>query len=89
MYKMMYNRFIMKKISYISSNSAIMKGALVISGTRIPLVRILYLLKEGYTLEQVQKEYPQVSINTFKGVINQLANQINRFEKDDNPFLQA
>lgn len=85
----MYNRIIMKQHSYISSDPVIMKGALVISGTRIPLVRILYLLKEGYTLEQVQKEYPQVSINTFKGVINQLANQINKFEKDDNPFLQA
>ena len=79
----------MKKQKYISSTPSIMRGALVIAGTRIPIVRILYLLKEGYTLEAVREEYPQISIDTLKNVINELANKIDTAGKNDNPFPQA
>jgi len=79
----------MKKISYISSDPSIMRGALVITGTRIPIVRILFLIKEGYTLEQVREEYPQISLVTLQNVMEELASKINTLEKNDNPFLQA
>ena len=42
----------MKK--YITSNPDIMGGAPVIAGTRVPIARILYLIKDGLTLEQIQ-----------------------------------
>lgn len=79
----------MKKFSYISSDPSIMRGALVITGTRVPIVRILYLLKEGYTLKDVQAEYPQVSLDTLQHVIDALSTQIDKIEENDNPFLQA
>ena len=66
-----------------------MRGALVITGTRIPIVRILFLIKEGYTLEQVREEYPQISLVTLQNVMEELASKINTLEKNDNPFLQA
>ena len=63
----------MKKRSYISSDPSIMRGALVISGTRVPLVRILYLLKEGYTLNQIHGQYNWLPKTKLKGAIAELA----------------
>ena len=63
----------MKKQSYISSTPSIMRGALVITGTRIPIARILYLLKEGYSIDQIHDQYSWVSKTTLKGVLVQLA----------------
>lgn len=79
----------MKKHSFISSDPSIMRGALVITGTRVPIVRILYLIKEGYSLEEVREEYPQIPLNTFKNVLDELASKINNIKPDDNSFLQA
>ncbi|MBI4097104.1 MAG: DUF433 domain-containing protein [Candidatus Levybacteria bacterium] len=64
----------MKK--YIISDSDIMSGAPVISGTRIPIARILYLLRDGYTLEQILKQYPHIKLKTLQGVIAELAEKV-------------
>jgi uncharacterized protein (DUF433 family) len=53
----------MKK--YIESNPKILGGTPVIVGTRIPISRILFLLKEGYTLETIQQDYPYVDLKTL------------------------
>ncbi len=39
----------------ISSDPAILSGMPVITGTRVPIARILSLLKEGYTLPEIQE----------------------------------
>lgn len=61
----------MKK-KYISQNPEIMGGKPVITGTRIPLSRIIFLLEDGYTLESIQMEYPHVNIDKIKGAIEEL-----------------
>ena len=63
----------MRKQSYISSKPGIMRGALVLTGTRVPIARILYLLKEGHTIDQIHNQYDWVSKDKIKGAIAQLA----------------
>lgn len=79
--------YIMKKRLYISSNPSIMRGALVITGTRVPLVRILYLLKEGYTLDQIHDQYNWVPKTKLKGAIAELAAKLDVL--DGETILQA
>lgn len=68
----------MKK--YIVSNSQILGGTPVISGTRVPIARILFLLKEGYTIEAIHDEFPHVPIKTIKGAVNELIENLGKSE---------
>ena len=72
LYYMMYNT-IMK---YITSDPDIMSGKLVITGTRVPVARILFLLKEGYTIEAIKEEYPHVALANIKGAVNELIEKL-------------
>lgn len=45
---------------YITIDKEILGGTPVISGTRIPIERIYELVKQGYSTEDLQKEYPHV-----------------------------
>ncbi len=67
-------------MKYITSDPAIMTGKLVIVGTRIPVARILFLLKEGYTIEAIQDEYPHVSLEKIKGAVNELIEKLDNSE---------
>lgn len=67
-------------MKYITSDSEIMTGKLVIVGTRVPIARILFLLKEGYTIETIKEEYPHVSLNKINGAVNEL---IERLDNSD------
>ncbi len=51
----------MKGNERITINPAIMIGKPVIKGTRIPVYVILNLLGEGQTVEEVIKEYPDLT----------------------------
>jgi uncharacterized protein (DUF433 family) len=62
---------------YIVSNPNILGGAPVIKGTRIPIERILFLLKDGYNLEAIHLEYPQVDLKTLEKVIDELSQIVN------------
>lgn len=66
----------MRKQSYISSKPDIMRGALVITGTRVPMERILYMVSEGYTIDEIHNHYPWVSKKAFKGALAELAAKI-------------
>ena len=66
----------MKK--YIVSNPEILSGTPVIAGTRIPVGQILFLLKEGFTLEAIQQEYPQVPIKTLRKVVDEAIDFFNK-----------
>lgn len=59
-------------MKYISSDPDIMTGKTVIAGTRVPMARILFLLKEGYTVEAIHGEYPHVPLTKIKGAVNEL-----------------
>lgn len=60
----------MKK--YIVSDPNILAGTPVISGSRVPIARILFLLKEGYTIEAIHEEFPHVALTTIEGAVNEL-----------------
>lgn len=65
-----------QKKQYISTKPEIMGGAPVITGTRIPIVRILFLLQQGHTLTDIHDQYPHVSKTTLANVIGELARSI-------------
>jgi uncharacterized protein (DUF433 family) len=66
----------MKK--YIISNPDILGGKPVISGTRIPVDQILFLLKSGFTIEAIHEEYPQLSKETISGTVDEAAEFLNK-----------
>lgn len=63
---------------YIISDPEILGGKPVIAGTRIPVDQILHLLKEGFTVEAIHEEYPQVDIKTIAGTVDEAAYFINK-----------
>jgi uncharacterized protein (DUF433 family) len=75
----------MKK--YITSIPDVMGGAPCIVGTRIPVEVILYRLRDGYSLKELQKMYPWVEKGKFEGAIEELAREIGG--KDDKKVLQT
>ena len=62
--------------TYITSNPKIMSGAPVVTGTRVPIARIVYLLKDGFTIEQISKQFPWVGLKKMRGAINELAQKV-------------
>lgn len=71
----------MKTTSYISKNPEIMGGMPVITGTRIPVARIIHLLKEGYTLDNIADQYSWVKKNTILGAIDELIENLQHDKK--------
>lgn len=61
---------------YITSNPTILGGVPVITGTRIPVSRIIYLFKDGYTIEAIHEDYPHVSISKLNGVIEEIVQNL-------------
>lgn len=50
----------------------------MIAGTRIPVDQILFLLKEGYTVEAIHEFYPHVSAATISGTVSEAAKIVNK-----------
>jgi len=73
---------------FIESRPEVMRGAVVIKGTRIPMEMVLNLLAQGHTIEEVHKRYSWVSIKTLKGAIAELAATIDH-PNDGSSLLQA
>lgn len=65
----------MKK--YIISDPDILGGTPVIKGTRVPIGRILFLLKDGYTLEAIQEDYPHIDMKTLSSAIDEAIEALN------------
>lgn len=68
------------KRQYIISDPNIMTGKPVIAGTRVPIARILFLLKEGYTIESIQEEYPHVPLMKIEGAVDELIELLDKSE---------
>lgn len=62
---------------FITSDPAILGGTPVIRGTRVPVSRILFLLKDGYTIEAINEEYPHLGVKTIAGAIDEAVEIIN------------
>jgi len=59
-------------MNYITSKADVMGGLACIRGTRIPLARILFLLKDGHTLDSIHELYPWVKFDVLEGAIDEL-----------------
>lgn len=77
-----YNAWSMQ---YINSDPTILSGMPVITGTRVPVARILSLLKEGYTLEEIHEQFDHISLATLEGAIEEVATYMN--SSHDTPVL--
>jgi uncharacterized protein (DUF433 family) len=62
---------------YIISDLNILSGMPVVKGTRVPVARILSLLKEGYTLEEIQEQFDHISLQALEGALEEVAAIIN------------
>ena len=62
---------------YISSDPDILSGTPVIKGTRVPIGRILFLLKDGYTLDAIHDDYPHIDIKTLSAAIDEAIDALN------------
>lgn len=57
---------------YISSDPGILGGTPVIKGTRIPVHRISFLIKQGFGPNEIALEYPQVSSSSIQNLVSHL-----------------
>src|SRR5712692_6637636 len=69
-----YNYTVMQ---YIHSDLNILGGTPVVTGTRVPIGRILFLLKDGYTLEAIHEDYPHIAIPTLSKAVDEAIEAIN------------
>ncbi|HVF69702.1 MAG TPA: DUF433 domain-containing protein [Xanthomonadales bacterium] len=65
----------MKK--YVVSDPNILGGTPVIKGTRVPIERILFLLKEGFTLDAIHDDYPHITVETLSKAIDEVIHAVN------------
>ena len=62
---------------YIASDPNILGGKPVIKGTRIPADQILFLLKDGFTIQAIHELYPHVKEEAIEGAIDETAKLLN------------
>lgn len=65
----------------IEINPKIMLGKPVIKGTRIPVYVVLNLLAEGYTIDKIRREYPDLTSEDIAGAL-QFASDMVSFEEE-------
>ncbi len=61
---------------YITVDKNIMGGAPVIKGTRIPIERIMFLIKDGYNIDAIHAQYPHVERKTLEGVMDEITQSV-------------
>jgi uncharacterized protein (DUF433 family) len=67
---------------YIESNPEVLGGIPVVKGTRIPVERIKYLVRQGYTTQTLAEEYPQIAPKKIQFIISYLMEAgLDAFEK--------
>jgi len=67
---------------YININPKILGGTPVIAGTRIPVERVSALVRQGYTPQKLQEEYPWVEPKKIQYLIAYLMEAgLDAFEK--------
>jgi len=62
---------------YISSDPSILGGKPVIKGTRIPVDQILFLLKDGFTVQAIHELYPHINERVIEGTVDEAVKLLN------------
>jgi uncharacterized protein (DUF433 family) len=63
----------MEKSNYLVRESGVLGGTTVIVGTRIPAERLARLMEQGYTPENLKREFPHVEQKVLKGAVKEMA----------------
>jgi uncharacterized protein (DUF433 family) len=58
-------------MKYLQSHPKIMGGDLCVTGTRIPIDEVLFLLQQGNTLTDIHQAYPWVPAEILDGAIRE------------------
>ena len=67
----------------VTINEKILGGKPVISGTRIPVERLKYLIESGYTVENLKEEFPHINKKKISSVMAFLLTKgIDAFERE-------
>ena len=56
--------------NYISVSSTIFGGSPTISGTRIPVERVITLVRQGYTTKDLKEEFPHLEPQKIQNLIS-------------------
>lgn len=67
---------------YIISDPKILSGIPVVKGTRVPVARILSLLKEGNTIIEIQKQFDHINLKTLTKVLDEITANYNNSSYD-------
>ena len=54
---------------WVASDPAVLSGAPVVAGTRVPVALVLGSLAAGLTVDQVREHYPTVSVDAVRGCL--------------------
>lgn len=60
-------------MKYIYSDPSVLSGMPVITGTRVPVARVLSLIQEGYTLQEIHEQFDHISIQTLEKMLAEIA----------------
>ncbi|MBI4948327.1 DUF433 domain-containing protein [Candidatus Berkelbacteria bacterium] len=62
----------MKKHKFIIKDKLVMGGEPVIIGTRIPAERLARLIEQGFTPQNLKRDFPQVDSKVIKGAVKEI-----------------
>lgn len=69
----MYNILMPKGLNnYISYNPKIFNGSATITGTRIPIERVVNLVRQGYSTEKLKEEFPHLESQKIQKLMSYL-----------------
>jgi uncharacterized protein (DUF433 family) len=69
----MYNSFMPKALNnYISYDPQIFNGSATIVGTRIPIERVVNLVRQGYSTKELKEEFPHLESQKIQKLISYL-----------------
>ncbi|MFQ5770842.1 MAG: DUF433 domain-containing protein, partial [bacterium] len=69
-------------------NPKILGGKPVIKGTRIPVYIILQMLRDGASFEKILKEYPRLSVEDLRAVLDYSMYLIDPGNEEEIPLSQ-
>lgn len=65
-------------MKYLKNDPNILNGTTVIVNTRIPISRIIFLLKQGYMIEEICDQYPQLTKITINHALDEASLVLDR-----------
>lgn len=59
-------------MKYLSQTKDVVGGAFVITGTRIPVSHIIFLLEQGHTYGSIGEMYPDIDVARIRSAVKEM-----------------